>query len=306
MDFNFLKFIVTLKLLRNIADSHFLFGLKTEFENAFRLAIGCSRSSCEGCRSCDSCPFQQTFSQSIASDPSAVKRYQKPPYPFMFDFPLLPQAPNRGAILELGLTLTGSAINHFQHYLAALLHLTSLNGENKPAFAAVLKVESCDYVGGRGLVMGRDGEVYPDSLFLFSADELQKSCGLLPDKVTISIETPLRLMQDGRPLREFSFSPFIRSLFRRISSLAYYYGGVEMGLDYKWLASRSTAVESLRADFRWVDWDRRPGGGRLSGIVGEGVFGGDLVDFYPFLLLGQYFHLGKGASFGMGKYRVET
>ena len=305
MDFNFLKFIVTIKLMRNIADSYFLFGLKSDFESAFRLAVDCRRSSCDGCPRCDSCPFRQTFSQSITSDPLAVKRYQKPPYPFMFDFPILTQTPNRGGILEFGVTLVGSAINNFRYYLAAFVLLTRQNMTNKPAFASILKVESSDYRGNRNLVMGENGEIYPDRLFLFSAVELQKTCELQPDTVAISIETPLRLLQEGRPLRELSFSPFIRSLFRRISSLAYYYGGGEMELDYKWLSNRSTIIENRCSDFHWVDWNGHPGSGRLSGIVGKGVFNGDLLDFYPFLLLGQYFHVGKGASFGLGKYRLE-
>lgn len=223
----------------------------------------------------------------------------------MFDFPILTQTPNRGGILEFGVTLVGSAINNFRYYLAAFVLLTRQNMTNKPAFASILKVESSDYRGNRNLVMGENGEIYPDRLFLFSAVELQKTCELQPDTVAISIETPLRLLQEGRPLRELSFSPFIRSLFRRISSLAYYYGGGEMELDYKWLSNRSTIIENRCSDFHWVDWNGHPGSGRLSGIVGKGVFNGDLLDFYPFLLLGQYFHVGKGASFGLGKYRLE-
>ena len=31
----------------------------------------------------------------------------------------------------------------------------------------------------------------------------------------------------------------------------------------------------------------------------------DLTDFHPFLLFGEYFHAGKGATYGLGRYRLE-
>jgi len=58
----------------------------------------------------------------------------------------------------------------------------------------------------------------------------------------------------------------------------------------------------------WYDWeryssrqDRRM---KLGGFVGEITYLGDLKDFLPFLLLGSYIHVGKGATFGLGKYRI--
>jgi len=31
---------------------------------------------------------------------------------------------------------------------------------------------------------------------------------------------------------------------------------------------------------------------------------GDLTDFFPALLLGEYFSCGKGAAFGLGRYEL--
>jgi len=305
VDLNFTKLIVTIKLEKDVADSYPLFNLRAEFEDAFRLEVNCHSSRCDGCSRLGECPYWQTFSQTISPDPSAVRRHQKPPYPFVFDFPLLPPVPNRGKTLEIGVTLVGSATNYYEYYLAALRRLFRLNTPHKPVFAALLKVESSLYRGDRVLLMAENGDIYPDRLSVLSSAELLKTCDLPQDKVAISIVTPMRIMQDGRPLRDLSFSSFIRALLRRISSLAYYYGGVELELDYKWLARRSTLVECGEADFHWVDWNGRPGSCRMCGIVGRGMFNGDMVDFYPALLLGEYFHLGKGASFGLGQYRIE-
>jgi CRISPR/Cas system endoribonuclease Cas6 (RAMP superfamily) len=38
--------------------------------------------------------------------------------------------------------------------------------------------------------------------------------------------------------------------------------------------------------------------------MGDGVLNGDFNELMPFLALGEYLHLGKGASYGMGQYRL--
>ena len=110
----------------------------------------------------------------------------------------------------------------------------------------------------------------------------------------------MRIMGERKPIREFSFSAFVRALFRRLSSLAYYYGGEEAELDYKWLAEQSRLVECVAADVCWVEW-----GNKWSGLIGTGTFAGDLSEYHPFLLAGECLHVGKGASFGLGRFLID-
>jgi hypothetical protein len=39
---------------------------------------------------------------------------------------------------------------------------------------------------------------------------------------------------------------------------------------------------------------------RLGGFVGQVAYRGDFTEFLPYLLLGMYTHVGKGATFGWG------
>jgi hypothetical protein len=39
-------------------------------------------------------------------------------------------------------------------------------------------------------------------------------------------------------------------------------------------------------------------GQKLSGIIGSAIFTGRMVEFHPFLLLGEYLHVGKGTAYG--------
>ncbi len=60
----------------------------------------------------------------------------------------------------------------------------------------------------------------------------------------------------------------------------------------------------------WTTWarysarqDRRM---EWSGLVGTATYAGDLAPFWPYLVFGQWVHVGKGATFGLGAYRIEA
>jgi hypothetical protein len=44
----------------------------------------------------------------------------------------------------------------------------------------------------------------------------------------------------------------------------------------------------------------------LGGVIGEAVLRGDLTPFAELLAAGQWTHLGKNTSFGLGRYRLEA
>jgi hypothetical protein len=44
----------------------------------------------------------------------------------------------------------------------------------------------------------------------------------------------------------------------------------------------------------------------MGGFVGEVTYEGDLEEFLPLLILGQYTHVGKYAVWGNGQYEVVT
>ena len=296
MEFNFARLVITLRLETDIDDPLALFGLRSLFAEAFRRVSGC-----QGTHDLDyPCPYCRDFSQGMSIDPVAVRRYQKPPLPFAFYLPLLPQLPNRGATVEVALTLVGSAVHHAAVYLDALTLALSRFGPAGRYAAMPLKAVSIDYYGTRSLLWEQGEEMRDDHLVLLSMEGVQQTCTLSSEAVTLLINTPLRLMKEGKPLRELTFSPLVRHLFRRISALAYYYCDYEMDEDFRWLSERSRDVRCTAADFHWQDIR-----GSFSGILGSGTFCGELSEYLPFLLLGQFVQCGKGAAYGFGTFRLE-
>jgi hypothetical protein len=286
---HYVKLYFTFSLSSDVPDPYLLFSCRDDFDTAFRGALSCRRVDCRGCLTSASCRYPANFAQLIAKDPEAVKRHQKPPLPFVFQFPVLPPAPNRGRTLECALTLLGSAVQDACIYIDAVALLL------KGLPAATLRVEAQCPGGGRAAVAAGENPALP---LLSELDPAQPG-PLSPDTLSICFLTPLKLVHEGRLLKNFGFSHLARSLMRRVSSLAYYYEGAEPELDYRWLSQCSGSIDTVSSDCRFVSW-----GGHPSGIVGTTRFQGDLQPFHLFLQLGLATHLGKGASFGYGAYRI--
>jgi hypothetical protein len=290
VELHYVKIFFTFSLDEDLDNPYLLYACRSDFDTAFRRALSCRRLDCAGCAATASCPYPANFAQMVARDPDAVRRHQKPPLPFVFEFPALLPLPNGGASFECSLTLFGSTVHHLTSFIdAAKLLLEGIQ-------ARVSKVEMECPGGGREPVDAGPNPALP----LLSALDPTGAGPLLPDRVTIRFVTPLKLTHEGRLLRRFSFSELARVLMRRVSSLAYYYEGVELPLDFRWLSLASEAVRTLDSSCRIESWSGRP-----AGLVGSASFAGDLEPFHLLLQLGCATHLGKGASFGFGAYRLE-
>ena len=294
MEFNLVRLVITVRLDTDIADPLAMFGIHRCFAEAFRRVCIC------GGAHDNNCPYSRNFSQSLSTDPAAVRRYQKPPLPFTFSLPQLSLPPNRGREVEISLTLVGSAIQYMSQYLSALTLALSSFGPAGRYVARPVKAEAVDYYGVRSSVWEAGREMDEKNLILLSADGIQQAFPLTPDGVRLRLVTPLRLLSGGKPVRELTFSLLIRSLIRRITALAYYYGYYEMDMDFKWLAERSREIRCTDGDFCW-----QGDNGKYAGILGSGTFTGVLDEFHPFLLLGEYLQCGKGAAYGYGQFLLE-
>jgi hypothetical protein len=202
--------------------------------------------------------------------------------------------------LELGLVIVGTAMNYLPVFWSAILRLFSSDQwKDIPSFE-IVKIESEGCSGFRSQVIAEQDSSSLHGISTISAHDLLALNTLPSDRLGLRILTPLRIPQEGRFLRSFSFSPFVRTLLRRISSLAYYYYRSAMELDFSRLARISGTISVHDNAMQWAEWKAGP----LEGIVGSGILCGELTDFHEALLLGEYFSCGKGAAFGLGRYEL--
>jgi hypothetical protein len=300
MEFNFVRLFFSFELQADLDDRFKFFGLRREFAESFRKIVGCDAKPGEQCKKWLNCPYEEIFSQELSSNPYAVKRFQKPPLPFVFNPPLLPPPPNRGFKAELGLNLAGSAVNYVLHFIDAVKIILDRELDGVP-IARLITIETTDYFGNRMIVAGEDEGIAVDRFAVLSMEGMEKSSTLSPESIRLTFATPVRIIRDGYPVRELTFSTIVMALLRRMSAMSFYYCAAELNLDFKWMASASSGIELCQSDFRWVEWGRN-----FAGIVGTGRFVGNLVNFHPCLLFGEVFHAGKGATYGLGSFSIDN
>lgn len=258
----------------------FLAGKGALFEQRL-LEACCAEPSCraDDCTIRTGCPFPGLAARTISPDAELLKRHQKPGLPFVF----APCADTNG----FSLVLLGSAIPHLPLFLKAL----ELDGANA--------IRGCDYQDiSVTLRPGPDGMV--ENLPVLAASELIalatpqfQRCS----SIRVNLLAPLRLVKNGHELSWFDPVFFIRSLLRRLSSLAAYYGeGVDTD-QVRRLAELAGAVTLVRRTPAAV-----PSKGR--GITGCYELNGPFDELGPLLVLGSLVHLGKGASYGLGDFEL--
>ncbi|TVS15228.1 MAG: CRISPR system precrRNA processing endoribonuclease RAMP protein Cas6 [Gammaproteobacteria bacterium] len=122
--------------------------------------------------------------------------------------------------------------------------------------------------------------------------------------ITMEIVTPARIKSDGR-LRnagDLTAAQLLRSLARKIEIYAgVYLGGVP---DRPPIPDDVLMVSTLKRE-NWQRYSHRQAQKMsLDGLMGLVRFMNLPNEWLPWLWLGQYTHLGKNTSFGLGRYRV--
>lgn len=299
---------MTMRLNRDIADPFSLFRVRKDFQCAFHHITGCTSDDCGRCVPRDGCPYRLVFAQELSADPAAVKRHQKPPLPFAFSFPVLPVPPNSGHGFVVRLALAGIATRFVREFIEAIKFLFVAQHELNGGAFDLERIDSLGYQDEPTLLWSRDGGVdYLDVVTLLESEGLRDT-RLMGNAgvIKIRLETPLKLVHEGREMRKFRFSPFMRTLIRRISSLAAYYSDDDLSMDFRWLSTLSESVAESNNSIRWVEWGRGMGEGKLAGLTGEVKLQGLPDDFIQFLLLGEFLNVGKGAAFGLGRFSLSV
>ncbi|MEW6245280.1 MAG: CRISPR system precrRNA processing endoribonuclease RAMP protein Cas6 [Nitrospirota bacterium] len=127
-------------------------------------------------------------------------------------------------------------------------------------------------------------------------------------RIMIRFLTPTLLKADGRIVERPEFHHLIKRLRDRINALAHFYCDDALDIDFKAFGERAEAVRTASCRIRWEDRDRRSWKTGLThdmgGFVGDVTYEGDLEEFLPLLILGQYTHVGKYAVWGHGQYEI--
>jgi hypothetical protein len=125
--------------------------------------------------------------------------------------------------------------------------------------------------------------------------------------------TPTRLVERGRLVKphEFRFKPLLQRLLDRLEALSRDFSDTQLAVDFSGLVA---AAEDVRVVDNWLVWEelrsystRRRADSPTSGLLGKVVLAADAwTPFMPYLVWGQFTHVGKDATKGNGEYRMEN
>lgn len=267
------------------------------------------------------CPYHYIFETPPPAGSVVLDKVPTAPQPFVLEPPLeTKRVYEPGEELSFHLVLIGKALDYLPYFIYAFDELGRVGlgrGKGKYTLEAVAWL---DEAGTAVPVYDGSRKVLTDSFHALSLSQLSvpspplsqlstPDSSLSPFSVSVSFLTPTRLKYENQLATDCEFHVLFRNLVRRIALLDYFHCGGEFPPERREFVEQARAVETVASDLRWVDWERYSNRQqtrmRLGGFVGQVTYRGDFTEFLPYLLLGTYTHVGKGATFGLGAYRVE-
>ncbi len=283
--------------------------LRGGFGQVFRriACLGAERGFGE-CLLGERCPYHYIFETPPPAGSVVLDKVPTAPQPFVLEPP--PETKRiyePGEELSFHLVLIGKALDYLPYFIYTFDELGRVGlgrGKGKYMLEAVAWLDEAGnavpiYDGGR--------KVLTDSFHALSLSQLPVPSPSLSE-ISVSFLTPTRLKYENQLAADCEFHVLFRSLVRRIALLDYFHCGGEFPPERREFVERARAVETVASDLRWVDWERYSNRQqtrmRLGGFVGQVTYRGDFTEFLPYLLLGTYTHVGKGATFGLGGYQI--
>lgn len=286
--------------------------LRGGFGSAFR-RIACSLrgTACHACLLQANCAYAYIFETAPPPGSEALRNYTSVPRPFVLEPPVETQTHYLpGEKLCFSLILIGRAIGYLPYFIVAFRELGEMGiGRQRKKFR-LTAIKAVHPVSGVSEVIYQAADQLVrqvDLTWQYAVGGVPHTPPGMPAvrQVGLSFQTMTRLKFEEKYVRRVEFHILIRSLLRRLSSLAYFHHGWEPALDFTGLIERAAAVRLVQDRTRWVDWERyssrQDSKMNLGGIVGRVAYEGELDEFLPLLRLGELVHVGKGAVFGMGK-----
>ena len=249
-----------------------------------------------------SCPYCQLF----AAPPlpaHSLQKFSHMPQPYVIEPPTGgAQQLQAGQSFGFGLVLIGKALGLLPTVLQAWQRAlrTGLGPQHTPCTL----VDIYDENGTQRLSNKREQ--------LSNLSTTLPPAPALGTQATLHFCTPLRLQVQGKPVRagQLTARDLLIALARRHQLLCdVHLGAAAPQYDFKTLVEQAQAVALQAQDLHWFDWgrysQRQKQEMQLGGLLGAVTLHGDLAPFAELLHFGQWLHVGKNASFGLGGYRLQ-
>lgn len=256
---------------------------------------------CQQCLLKHACAYSYIFETSPPANTGKMRKYTATPHPFVFRF-TAEKSSTEGFSLDLNL------FGHGQRFFPYIVHAMRMAGQDGVGGSRQpFRLNRVDAIDFRGQPI----TVYQEAELRNQKPLRSPPLPEMPEKINITFHSPVRIKQDNKNLAasHFSFGALFGSLLRRISMICYFHTDTPLETDFAGLAAAARDIQFSAQSLRWYDWTRYSSRqqtemqmGGLLGTVSLNMQG--LEVFWPYLWLGQWTHVGKGTSMGMGAYTI--
>lgn len=282
------------------------------FGHAFKRTVCTVRNAtCETCLLQSRCIYSYIFETPPPENAEILSNYQRAPHPFVIEPPFdTKRTYTAGDTLTFGLILLGRAAEYLPYFIYTFEELGRMGiGKGKGRYELLEVICEGDKIYSsedRSLKPVKHNSPFIPSYLKSGKEALSPLCKGGPRGVTLNFLTPTRIVMNNDLVVEPEFHQIIRPLLRRISTISYFHYGERLDLDFKGIIERAGKVKVKERNTRWHDWERYSARQdtrmKMGGFVGRVTFEGELGEFMPFIEIGERIHVGKGTSFGLGKY----
>ncbi len=277
------------------------------FGSTFRRVVcALKRKECNECMLKSKCTYAYIFETSPSEDTNimGMSKYEKIPHPFIIEPPMENlRAYEPGDSLIFQLVLVGDSLDYLPYFIYTFEELGKIGigrRRGKYKLQNVTSNENLVYSAKDRMIKNTPpAEIIIPEGIAGNANEAKT--------VTLNFITPARISYQRGLTSDLQFHILIRNLIRRLNLLYYFHcGKTASSMHFKSIIDEAGKISVERNSLKWWDWERystRQGVSmKMGGVIGEITYSGNVDPFLPILHAGEILHVGKGTSFGLGKY----
>ncbi len=300
--------------------------IRGAFGHALRRTV-CTMNSGQHCRDCllkSQCAYTRLFETFVTEPrPPMLKGLLDSPRPFIFE----PSDENKnyqpGNVLWFDMILIGNIIQYLPYIVFAIYQMGKTGmGRNRYPFDLMQafcwqftldkkKQKALNNNQSLSWKLIYDGETQrilfqPETLSL--RPSIEEGENFSSGKIKFLTQTRLRV--NNRLIAAFNFRELVFKMLRRILELAHFYmPGKEINWEFHDLLAAARAIKIVNKNLSWSDLgrysNRQQTKMKMGGFIGDITVQGNLNPFYDVFRFAEVLHVGKGATFGLGKCLIE-
>ncbi|MFW6028820.1 MAG: CRISPR system precrRNA processing endoribonuclease RAMP protein Cas6 [Halanaerobiales bacterium] len=266
---------------------------------------------CKECMLKDKCPYSLFFNPFLTYKEKKMTsgRFHNKPRPFVFEFDSAGKKEfNPGEPIKFRINIFGKMYQYIPYVIESWKILQSL-GIGKDLGEFILREIWLDNPlnGKSAKIYDYKDETIKNKDLSISIDDIKRITKSYPDdRIQLIFTSPTLIKYNGSFLnRRLGFKILMKNVFRRLSSLAAFYGE-ELDIVFDEYLKEAESIKIIEEELKWTQWyrfsSRQYKKIDMQGIIGTMTYEGRLNKFLKYLTYGQFIHIGKNTVFGQGKY----